>query len=120
MSFYTYLLSSGPYGTLYCGHTEDLGNRVLEHKEKVRPGFTSKYGVDRLVWFEEHECRERAFERERRIKKWNRAWKVRIIEAMNPCWEDLYKPFLDGAFVNFPEGVAPYPALGLGSPPSRG
>ena len=119
MAFYTYLMASGPYGTLYCGHTDDLGRRVLEHKEKLRPGFTKKYGVDRLVWFEELESRDRAFERERAIKKWNRAWKVRIIEVMNPHWEDLYEPFLDGKLVIFPENAV-LPDTWLGSPPSRG
>ena len=119
MAFYTYLMASKPYGTLYCGHTEELANRVLEHKEKLRHGFTSKYGVARLVWFEELESRDRAFARERHIKKWNRAWKVRIMEAMNPDWSDLYEPFLDGKFQVFPEGTV-MPETWLGSPPSRG
>lgn len=91
MSFYTYLLASRPYGTLYCGHTDDLAARVWKHREKTFGGFTAKYGVIRLVWYEIFEERENAFRRERRIKKWERAWKVRLIEEMNPYWADLYE-----------------------------
>ena len=93
MSFYTYLLASAPYGTLYCGHTDDLASRVWKHKEKekVYRGFTAKYGVFMLVWYEVHDTREGAFHHERRIKKWNRAWKIRLIEAENSTWCDLYE-----------------------------
>ncbi len=91
MSFYTYLLASKPYGTLYCGHTDDLIARVWKHREKVYSGFTAKYGVTRLVWYESHGEREGAFRRERQIKKWNRAWKIRMIEAGNSTWMDLYE-----------------------------
>ena len=91
MAFYTYLLASKPYGTLYCGHTDNLAMRVWKHREKVYPGFTAKYGVTRLVWYEVYEERENAFRRERRIKKWERDWKIRIIEEMNPTWSDLYE-----------------------------
>jgi len=90
MSFYTYLLASAPYGTLYCGHTDNLVARVWKHREKVYPGFTARYGLTRLVWYEAHGERGQAFRHERRIKKWNRAWKVRLIEAGNPTWSDLY------------------------------
>jgi putative endonuclease len=93
MSFYTYLLASAPYGTLYCGHTDDLIARIWKHRNKVYSGFTAKYGVHRLVWYEPHGEREHAFRRERRIKKWNRAWKIRLIEAENPTWSDLYESF---------------------------
>ena len=89
--FYVYLLASKAYGTLYCGHTDDLGRRIWEHKEKLRRGFTAKYGVHILVWFEGHETRESAFIRERQIKKWKRAWKIRLIEEMNAPWDDLYE-----------------------------
>lgn len=89
MGFYTYLLVSKPYGTLYCGHTDDLGRRIWEHKAELRDGFTRKYGVHRLVWYEFHETREGAKRRERQIKKWNRAWKIRMILEANPHWEDL-------------------------------
>ena len=89
--FAVYLLASRPYGTLYCGHTDDLARRVWEHRQKTHKGFTSKYGVDRLVWYEMGETREGAFTRERQIKKWNRAWKIQMIEALNPTWADLYE-----------------------------
>ena len=91
MAFYTYLLASGPYGTLYCGHTDALSRRVWEHREKLRRGFTAKYDVVRLVWYEVQDTREAAKARERKIKKWNRAWKVRLIEELNPQWRDLYE-----------------------------
>lgn len=89
--FCVYLLASKPYGTLYCGHTDDLSRRVWEHKQKVRKGFTSKYSVDRLVWYEIGDTREGAFTRERQIKRWNRAWKIQLIEVLNPTWSDLYE-----------------------------
>ena len=91
MPFYTYLLSSDRNGTLYCGHTDDLAKRIWEHREKIYDGFTAKYGVARLVWYEVHDTRESAFTRERQIKKWNRSWKVRMIEERNPKWLDLYE-----------------------------
>ena len=87
--FYTYILASQRNGTLYTGSTDDLARRVFEHREKVRPGFTTKYGVDKLVWFQSFELRENAFRRERQIKEWRRAWKLRLIEEMNPDWRDL-------------------------------
>ena len=88
--FYTYMLASDRNGTLYVGHTDDPIERVRQHRAKDRPGFTARYGVDRLVWFEMHHDREVAFRRERQIKKWYRAWKLRTIEAGNPDWRDLY------------------------------
>ncbi len=89
MAFYVYILASQRNGTLYAGSTEDLVGRLSEHKQKLTPGFTSKYGVDRLVWYEAHDTRESAFTRERQIKKWNRAWKIELIERSNPGWRDL-------------------------------
>jgi putative endonuclease len=88
--FYVYLLSSKPNGTLYVGSTRDLLKRVWEHKLRTVPGFTKKYGVDRLVWFEQHASLESAYVRERQIKEWKRAWKIQLIEADNPQWIDLY------------------------------
>lgn len=88
--FSVYLLASRPYGTLYCGYTDDIARRTWEHREKTFKGFTAKYGVMRLVWYEMGDSREGAFMRERQIKKWNRAWKIRLIEAENPGWVDLY------------------------------
>jgi putative endonuclease len=89
MPFYVYIVASQRNGTLYIGSTDDLGRRAWEHKEKLREGFTAKYGVDLLVWYESHETRESAFLRERRMKKWNRAWKIQLIERFNPGWRDL-------------------------------
>ncbi len=89
--FYVYLLASQPRGTLYAGMTDDLVRRVGEHKTRAVPGFTAKYGVDRLVWFESHETRESAWQREKRIKEWKRAWKIELIESTNPHWIDLYQ-----------------------------
>jgi putative endonuclease len=91
MGFHVYIMASGPYGALYIGQSEDLPRRVAEHRLKLLPGaFTAKYDVTRLVWFEELPSREAALIRERRIKEWRRAWKIELIEAMNPQWEDLY------------------------------
>jgi len=91
MAFYTYLLASGPHGTIYCGHTDSLSRRVWEHREKMRPGFTAKYGVDCLVWYQPHETRETAYRHEQRIKAWKRKWKIELIESENPRWIDLYE-----------------------------
>ena len=87
---FVYLLASKPYGTLYVGSTFELGRRVWQHKTRAVPGFTAKYGVDRLVWFESHERLETALVRERQIKKWKRDWKINLIEQENPHWADLY------------------------------
>jgi putative endonuclease len=81
--YYVYLLTSKPYGTLYIGWTTDLARRVWEHKNKVVPGFTTKYGVDRLVWFESHDDREAALRREKQIEGWKRDWKINLIESQN-------------------------------------
>jgi putative endonuclease len=77
---FVYLLSSKPLGTLYVDSTFDLLRRVFEHKARAVPGFTAKYGVDRLVWYEAHEALEGALIRERQIKKWKRVWKINLIE----------------------------------------
>ena len=88
--FFAYILASQPLGSLYTGSTSDLVRRVWEHKVKAVPGFTAKYEVDRLVWFERHETLETAMQRERQIKSWRRAWKIELIERDNPHWIDLY------------------------------
>ncbi|HEX3954090.1 MAG TPA: GIY-YIG nuclease family protein [Stellaceae bacterium] len=88
--FYVYLLASQPYGTLYVGMTSDLLRRIWEHKNKVVPGFTKRYAVDRLVWFEAHTSEEAALRREKQIKEWKREWKINLIERGNPQWVDLY------------------------------
>ena len=89
LSFYVYILASRRNGTLYIGMTDDLLRRMWEHQNGVVSGFTREYGVKMLVWFEAHESRESAFGRERRLKKWNRAWKLELIERSNPEWKDL-------------------------------
>jgi len=89
MAFYVYILASQRNGTLYLGSTGDLARRVWEHREARPSGFTAKYGVKTLVWYEVHDSRRTAFERERRMKKWNRAWKLELIERFNPRWADL-------------------------------
>jgi len=89
MSFYVYILASRRNGTLYVGMTDDLVRRVWEHRIGAVPGFTRKYGVKMLIWYEQHETRETAFQRERQIKRWNRAWKLQLIERFNPNWKDL-------------------------------
>lgn len=88
--FYVYLLANKPYGTLYVGVTSDLVKRVSEHKSKAIPGFTARYGVDTLVWFEAHDSIEAAIRREKQIKKWKREWKFNLIERANLHWIDLY------------------------------
>jgi putative endonuclease len=88
--FCVYILASANYGTLYTGVTSDLVRRVWEHKSKTVEGFTERYGVDRLVYFELHDTAEGAITREKQIKKWNRAWKLRLIKEQNPHWDDLY------------------------------
>jgi putative endonuclease len=88
--FYVYLLASKPYGTLYIGVTSDLAKRVFEHKSKAVPGFTARYGVDILVWFEALDSVEAAIRREKQIKEWKRGWKFNLIERDNPHWIDLY------------------------------
>src|SRR5262249_21570384 len=89
MSFYVYILASRRNGTLYVGMTDDLIRRVWEHRIGAVPTFTRKYGAKMLVWYEQHETRETAFQRERQMKKWNRAWKLQLIERFNPTWKDL-------------------------------
>ena len=90
MGYYVYMLASGRHGTLYVGVTNDLARRVYEHKTKAIKGFTSEYDVSRLVWYEAYERIDEAIAREKALKKWRRDWKIRLIEEMNPEWEDLY------------------------------
>ena len=85
-----YILASKRNGTLYTGVTSDLVKRIWEHKEDLVPGFTKRYQVHNLVWFEMHETMNAAITREKQIKKWNREWKTRRITEANPDWKDLY------------------------------
>ena len=84
-----YILASRRNGTLYVGVTSNLVQRVWQHRDSAVPGFTEEYGVKMLVWFEQHGTMELAIQREKRIKKWNRAWKLELIEKDNPEWRDL-------------------------------
>ena len=92
-----YILASGRHGTLYIGVTSDLLGRLVQHREGLIKGFTSRYGVVHLVWFQMADTMEAAITREKQMKKWNRDWKTRLIEETNPEWDDL--------------------AIGLGLPP---
>ena len=88
-----YLLASQRNGTLYVGVTSNLLARIQQHRQGLTRGFTRKYGVKLLVWFEQHPTMDSAILREKRIKKWNRAWKLELIEAGNPDWRDLAEDF---------------------------
>jgi putative endonuclease len=88
-----YLLASGFHGTLYTGVTSNLAGRIWQHREEVTRGFTTRYRVKRLVWFEVHETMESAIKREKSIKRWQRQWKVGLIEAENATWRDLAEDF---------------------------
>ena len=89
-----YILASKRNGTLYTGVTSDLRKRIFEHRSDFIEGFTRRYGVHNLVYFELHESMSAAITREKQIKKWNRAWKLQIIERQNPNWEDLWARIL--------------------------
>jgi putative endonuclease len=89
--FYVYILASQRNGTLYTGVTSTLVQRVWQHKNNVIEGFTTKYNVKILVYYETHDNAESAITREKRIKKWRRNWKLRLIEESNPHWKDLYE-----------------------------
>ncbi len=91
---YVYILASQPYGTLYIGVTRDLIKRVFEHKSGVVPGFTERYGVKRLVWYDQTDSIISAIQREKQMKAWRRDWKLRLIEQANPYWHDLYPALL--------------------------
>ncbi len=91
MDFFTYIVASRRNGTLYTGSTDDVFVRTVQHREKMLGGFTAKHGCAILVWYERHPTRHYAFVRERRIKKWNRVWKLELIEKVNPGWRDLFE-----------------------------
>ena len=86
-----YIMASGKHGTLYVGVTSDLIVRVSQHREGTKAGFTSRYDVKHLVWFERHEGIVDAIQREKSLKRYNRAWKINLIERDNPNWDDLYE-----------------------------
>ncbi|WP_090708702.1 MULTISPECIES: GIY-YIG nuclease family protein [unclassified Beijerinckia] len=90
-SYWVYILASERNGTLYIGVTNDLARRVYEHKTKAVPGFTSRYDVGLLVWYEEYSDVNDAIAREKALKRWERKWKLQLIAATNPQWFDLYE-----------------------------
>ena len=90
-TYYIYILASKNNGTLYIGVTNSLTRRVWDHKEGIIPGFTKKYNVKLLVYYEEFKDIRDAITREKALKKWNRSWKIKLIESMNPSWNDLYQ-----------------------------
>ena len=94
MDYFLYLLASGKNGTLYVGVTSNLVRRVYEHKNGLTEGFTSRYAVQNLVWFESTSSIEAAIDREKQIKNWKREWKIALIEENNPGWDDLYESLL--------------------------
>ena len=85
-----YLLASKRYGTIYVGVTSDLARRIWEHKNDMLPGFTRRYKLHDLVWFEVHDRIEAAIQREHNMKHWPRKWKTALVDAVNPAWDDLY------------------------------
>jgi len=91
MSYYVYILASRKDGAIYIGITNDIVRRIYEHRTKAIPGFTSKYNITRLVWFEVYNDPTSAITREKELKKWKRAWKIQLIEKQNPDWKDPYE-----------------------------
>ena len=94
MNYFVYILASKRNGTLYIGVTNNLIKRIYEHKQKQVEGFTKKYNINKLIYFEEYNSPEEAIAREKRLKKWNRSWKLKLIEEKNPQWNDLYINFI--------------------------
>lgn len=93
-SFHVYIVTNKPNGTLYIGVTSDLIKRIWEHKTGAVPGFTKKYHLKMLVYYEPHEEAESAIHHEKRLKEWKRSWKLSLIEKQNPDWRDLYVDIL--------------------------
>ena len=91
MNYYVYIIASRKDGAIYLGVTNDIIRRVYEHRTKAARGFSSQYNITRLVWFEIYDDPISAISREKQLKKWKRNWKVQLIEARNPKWEDLYE-----------------------------
>ena len=114
--YYVYILTNKKDGTLYTGVTNNLERRVFEHKNKLYQGFTLKYNLDKLVYFEEYQHVNEAILREKRIKKWKRAWKINLITKENPEWRDLAA---DWRFLPSQEWQALSPCSAFYLPPSR-
>ena len=96
-NFYVYILASQRNGTLYIGVTSDLTKRVWEHKNKIVEGFTKRYNATSLVYYEQFADAENAIRREKRLKSWQRRWKLALIEQFNPDWDDLYEELISGS-----------------------
>lgn len=94
-AYYVYILASARYGTLYVGVASDILERVWQHREGLVDGFTKTYNVKQLVWFETHADVTAAIAREKQIKKWNRSWKIDLIQENNPHWRDLYDGLIE-------------------------
>ena len=100
---YVYILASRTVGTLYVGVTSDLVKRISEHKNEIHSGFTKRHKVHRLVYYEEHGSIVAAIEREKKLKKWKREWKIKLIEEMNPKWDDLFDSLMAQPLGVFPD-----------------
>ena len=96
--YYVYILASKRNGTLYIGVTNNLLRRIYEHKNNIIAGFTKKYNIHILVYYEQHDSAEEAIQREKRLKYWHRKWKIRLIEETNPGWKDLYEEIIYSGF----------------------
>jgi len=96
-NYYVYIVTNKPRGTLYLGMTNNLVRRGYEHRNGLIDGFTKKYKLKRLVYFEVFNCVEDTILREKRLKKWNRQWKIELIEKVNPEWIDLYEQLVNGS-----------------------
>lgn len=94
MTYFVYILASKPRGTLYVGVTKSLTRRIFEHKHKLIEGFTERYDVNLLVWYESSESIESAIAYEKKLKRWRREWKIEMIEEQNPEWVDLYQQII--------------------------
>jgi putative endonuclease len=110
-SYWVYILASGPCGWLYVGMTNDLVRRVEEHRRGQVDGYTREKGIDGLVWYEPHQYVDQAILREKRIKRWRRAWKFALVEEGNPQWADLYPALVSGGPV--PSRIAAGAASGM-------
>ncbi len=89
-----YILTNKPEGVLYIGVTTCLGVRISQHRQKLVDGFSKKYNLERLIWYEIHRSIDAAIAREKQLKKWNRDWKIQLIESSNPEWKDLYSEII--------------------------